>query len=63
MNSISIPELKDLAAAPQRPLLVDVRRKPQASGLAAASLGLSRIFQDDHEMLKHGLVLYDALYA
>ncbi len=35
----------------------------QAPGLAAVSLGLSRIFPDDHEMLKHGLVLYDALYA
>jgi rhodanese-related sulfurtransferase len=36
---------------------------PQASGLAAISLGLSRRFADDHEMLKHGLVMYDALYA
>jgi rhodanese-related sulfurtransferase len=35
----------------------------QAPGLAAVSLGLSRIFPDDHEMLKHGMVLYDALYA
>ena len=36
---------------------------PQASGLAAISLGLSRKFADDHEMLKHGMVMYDALYA
>jgi hypothetical protein len=36
---------------------------PQAAGLAAISLGLSRAFQDDYEMLKHGMVLYDALYA
>ena len=36
---------------------------PQAAGLAAVSLGLSRLFSDDHEMLKHGMVLYDALYA
>ncbi len=35
----------------------------QAPGLAALSLGLSRIFSDDHEMLKHGMVMYDALYA
>lgn len=35
----------------------------QAPGLAAVSLGLSRIFPDDHEMLKHGMVLYDALHA
>jgi rhodanese-related sulfurtransferase len=36
---------------------------PQAAGLAAISLGLSRIFADDHEMLKHGMVMYDALHA
>jgi rhodanese-related sulfurtransferase len=35
---------------------------PQAAGLAAVSLGLSRNFADDHEMLKHGMVMYDALY-
>jgi hypothetical protein len=27
------------------------------------SLGLSRLFSDDHEMLRHGMVVYDALYA
>lgn len=36
---------------------------PQSAGLYAISLGLSRIFEDDHEMLRHGLVMYDALYA
>jgi hypothetical protein len=36
---------------------------PQSAGLYALSLGLSRNFADDHEMLKHGLVMYDALYA
>ena len=36
---------------------------PQAAGLLAISLGLSRNFSDDHEMLKHGLVMYDALYS
>jgi len=36
---------------------------PQAAGLLAISLGLSHNFQDDHEMLAHGLVIYDALYA
>lgn len=35
----------------------------QAPGLAALSLGLSRNFADDHEMLAHGMVMYDALYA
>lgn len=36
---------------------------PQAPGLLAISLGLSDIFVDDHEMLNHGMVMYDALYA
>jgi rhodanese-related sulfurtransferase len=35
----------------------------QSSGLFAVSLGLSHVFADDHAMLRHGLVLYDALYA
>jgi hypothetical protein len=36
---------------------------PQSAGLYALSLGLSQVFPDDHEMLRHGLVMYDALYA
>lgn len=36
---------------------------PQAAGLLAISLGLSRNFASDHEMLSHGVTLYDALYA
>lgn len=36
---------------------------PQCAGLLAISLGLSRIFSDDHEQLRHGFVIYDALYA
>jgi hypothetical protein len=36
---------------------------PEAPGLLAVSLGLSRLFPDDHEMLRHGLVVYDSLYA
>jgi len=36
---------------------------PQSAGLYALSLGLSHNFSDDHEMLRHGLVMYDALYA
>jgi rhodanese-related sulfurtransferase len=36
---------------------------PQCEGLLAISYGLSANFPDDHEMLKHGLVMYDALYT
>ena len=35
----------------------------EAPGLLAISQGLSRNFPDDHEMLRHGMVMYDALYA
>jgi rhodanese-related sulfurtransferase len=34
----------------------------EAPCLAAISLGLSRHFDDDHHMLGHGMVMYDALY-
>lgn len=36
---------------------------PQSAGLYALSLGLSATFADDHEMLRQGMVMYDALYA
>ena len=36
---------------------------PQAAGLLAISLGLSRNFQDDHEQLAQGMIMYDALYS
>ena len=36
---------------------------PQSPGLLALSLGLSANFADDHAMLEHGMVMYDAFYA
>jgi rhodanese-related sulfurtransferase len=36
---------------------------PQCGGLFAISLGLSANFADDHQMLVHGMVIYDALYT
>lgn len=35
---------------------------PQAAGLLAVSLGLSRMFRDDLDQLEAGMLLYDALY-
>lgn len=35
----------------------------EAAGLLAISKGLSLNFADDHEMLRHGMVIYDALHA
>ena len=36
---------------------------PQSAGLYAVSLGLSRLYSDDQELLRQALVVYDALYA
>ena len=36
---------------------------PQSAGLLAASLGLSRRFPDDHQMLEQAMPVYDGLYA
>jgi hypothetical protein len=41
----------------------NLETEPQCAGLLAISLGLSRLFEDDHEQLRHGFVIYDALYA
>jgi hypothetical protein len=35
---------------------------PEAAGLLAASLGLSRMFSDDLAQLEAGMTLYDAFY-
>ncbi|MBK5255332.1 MAG: chromate resistance protein [Vicinamibacteria bacterium] len=35
---------------------------PEAAGLLALALGLSRLSADDHEVLRHGMIMYDALY-
>jgi len=35
---------------------------PEAPGLLAASLGLSRMYDDDLEQLEAGIALYDAFY-
>jgi rhodanese-related sulfurtransferase len=56
------PALKSLALIVRGADTARLDLAPQAPGLAAISLGLSRNFQDDHEMLKHGMVMYDALY-
>jgi rhodanese-related sulfurtransferase len=36
---------------------------PQSAGLLAASLGLSRRYSDDHEMLEQAMPIYDGLLA
>jgi hypothetical protein len=36
---------------------------PQSAGLLAISMGLRDVTPDDQEILRHGFVIYDALYA
>jgi hypothetical protein len=36
---------------------------PQSPGLLAISQGLKAVIADDHDLLRHGVVMYDALYA
>lgn len=57
------PALSDLALIVRGADTARLELAPQAAGLLAISLGLSRRFPDDREMLRHGLVVYDALYA
>lgn len=57
------PALRQLAAIVRGADTSRLELTPQSAGLYALSLGLSHIFPDDHEMLAHGMVMYDALYA
>jgi rhodanese-related sulfurtransferase len=59
---LSDPALAELALIVRGADTARLDLAPQAPGLAAISLGLSRNFADDHEMLKYGMVMYDALY-
>ena len=57
------PALQDLAVIVRGADTDRLGLAPQCAGLMAISLGLSHNFTDDHKMLEHGLVMYDALYA
>jgi hypothetical protein len=57
------PALKQLAEIVRGADTSRLELTPQSHGLYAISLGLSAVFKDDHQMLRHGLVVYDALYA
>jgi hypothetical protein len=57
------PALQQLAAIVRGADTSRLDLTPQSAGLYAISLGLSQVHADDHEMLRHGLVLYEALYA
>jgi rhodanese-related sulfurtransferase len=62
-HALGHPALDGLAAIVRGADTAALDLAPQASGLLAASLGLSAMFSDDHAMLKWGLLVYDSLYA
>jgi hypothetical protein len=62
-HGLTDPCLQDLATIVRGADTARLDLAPQCAGLLAISLGLSHNFSDDHEMLKHGFVIYDALYA
>jgi hypothetical protein len=62
-HALADPALQRLAAIVRGADTSRLELTPQSAGLHAISLGLSRVFADDHEMLRHGMVMYDALYA
>ncbi|MBI5910837.1 MAG: chromate resistance protein [Betaproteobacteria bacterium] len=57
------PALADLALIVRGADTGKLELTPQSPGLLAVSLGLSLNYPDDHAMLEHGMVVYDALYA
>ncbi len=59
---LGIEALKRLATIVRAADTARLDLAPQASGLLAASLGLSRMYADDLEQLAAGMSLYDAFY-
>ena len=60
---LSDPALAQLATIVRGADTARLDLAPEAAGLLAISLGLSRNYADDHAMLAQGMVIYDALYA
>jgi hypothetical protein len=61
--ALTSPALAQLAVIVRGADTARLDLAPEAPGLLALSLGLSRNFLDDHEMLRHGMIMYDALLA
>jgi len=59
---LSMPPLERLATMVRAADTGRLDLSPEASGLLAASLGLSRMYEDDLEQLSAGILLYDAFY-
>ena len=59
---LSTPALERLATMVRAADTARLHLAPEAPGLLAASLGLSRMYDDDLEQLNAGMLLYDAFY-
>lgn len=59
---LSTPPLERLATMVRAADTARFDLSPEAAGLLAASLGLSRMYDDDLEQLSAGILLYDAFY-
>ena len=59
---LSTPALDRLATMVRGADTARLDLAPEAAGLLAASLGLSRMYSDDLEQLDAGVLLYDAFY-
>jgi rhodanese-related sulfurtransferase len=59
---ISTPALERLATMVRAADTARLDLSPEAPGLLAASLGLSRMYDDDLEQLNAGMLIYDAFY-
>lgn len=59
---LTLPALTRLALMVRGADTARLDLMPEAAGLLAASLGLSRMYADDLEQLEAGLLLYDAFY-
>lgn len=59
---LSTPALERLALMVRAADTARLDLSPEAPGLLAASLGLSRMFDDDLEQLSAGMLLYDAFF-
>ena len=57
------PALAEMAVIIRGADTAHLELAPQAAGLLAISLGLSKNFEDDHDQLEMGMVIYDALYS
>ena len=63
LHQLTDPALQQLAVIVRGADTGRLDLAPQCADLPAQSLGLSALYPDDHEMLRHGMTMYDAYCA